>query len=91
VRGTGLVPLTALDHGRTGTAVSTEPVVTLPAWPELLASALVGTERRPVHNGLSTVDDPVAALLDAAAALTAYLARGRTRQERPRPAGRGGG
>jgi Family of unknown function (DUF5691) len=44
--------------------------VTVASWTELLASALVGTERRPVHSGPSTVEDPGLALLDAAAART---------------------
>jgi hypothetical protein len=48
----------------------------LPEWAEVLASALVGVERRPVHSGLSTVDDPALGLLDAAAAVTAYRRAG---------------
>jgi hypothetical protein len=51
-------------------------VTTVAPWRELLASALVGTERRPVHSGLSTVDDPAVALLDAAVARTVYRLAG---------------
>src|SRR2546430_4655947 len=48
----------------------------LPDWADVLASALVGVERRPVHSGLSTVDDSALGLLDAAAVLTAYRRAG---------------
>jgi hypothetical protein len=51
-------------------------VTTVASWTELLASALVGTERRPVHSGLSTVEDAGLTLLDAAAARTVYRRAG---------------
>ncbi len=51
-------------------------MTTVASWTELLASALVGTERRPVQSGQSTVDDPALALLDAAAVRTVYRRAG---------------
>jgi hypothetical protein len=42
------------------------------AWPELVAAALVGTDRRPVAG-----DDPAVALLEEAAAWSAYRRAGR--------------
>jgi hypothetical protein len=48
----------------------------LPDWPDVLATALVGTERRTVHSVVSTVEEPPLALLDSAALLTAYRRAG---------------
>jgi hypothetical protein len=45
---------------------------TLPAWSDVLATALVGTQRRTLTGFPATVEDPAEALLDAAAALTIY-------------------
>jgi hypothetical protein len=48
----------------------------LPAWPDVLAAALVGTDRRPLAVPASTSDDPATALLDAAGVLTLYRRAG---------------
>jgi hypothetical protein len=48
----------------------------LPVWSDVLATALVGTQRRTLPGWRSTVDDPAEALLDAAAALTLYRRAG---------------
>lgn len=62
----------------------------LPAWSEVVAAALVGTDRSgPRDLGLSTVEDPSAALLDAAAVVTVHRRAGRrpvTGIELPAPA-----
>ena len=47
----------------------------LPRWSDVLAAALVGTDRSPTPTG-STVEDPAAALLDSAAAVTVYRRAG---------------
>jgi hypothetical protein len=63
--------------------------VTLPPWSDVLATALVGTQRRTPPPSPSTVDDPAAALLDAAAALTVARRAGvlpRAGLARPEPA-----
>jgi hypothetical protein len=46
--------------------------VTLPLWSDVLATALVGTQRRTLPGSWSPGEDPAEALLDAAAALTVY-------------------
>lgn len=48
----------------------------IPAWGDVLAAALVGTERRPLPVPASTADDPALALLEAAGALTLYRRAG---------------
>ncbi len=48
----------------------------LPAWNDVLATALVGTQRRTLPTPGSTVEDPAETLLDVAAALTLYRRAG---------------
>ena len=49
----------------------------LPDWGDVLATALVGTQRRTVRPfGASTMDDPADVLLDAAATLAVYRRAG---------------
>ncbi|UWP82709.1 DUF5691 domain-containing protein [Dactylosporangium fulvum] len=61
----------------------------LPEWSDVLATALVGTQRRTLPPAVSTADDPAEALLDAAGALTLYRRAGvapRSGLELPEPA-----
>lgn len=61
----------------------------LPDWGEVLATALVGTQRRTLPAGMHDRGDPAEALLDAAGALTLYRRAGvrpRTGLAVPEPA-----
>jgi hypothetical protein len=69
--------------------VSTDPGQRLPEWSDVLATALVGTQRRTLPADGSAAADPAEALLDAAGALTLYRRAGampRTGLTMPAPA-----